>query len=159
MQKITPFLWFNTQAEQAMNFYVSVFKNSKVISVTRYGEHGTGPAGEVMSATMHLDGQDVMVLNGGPQYTFSPALSLFVNCETQAEVDALWTKLSEGGQTGQCGWLQDTYGVSWQIVPTLLGVYLNDPDSKKANNVMRALLEMDKIDIQGLRKAYQQSTT
>ena len=156
MQKITPFLWFDSKAEEAMNFYVSLFKNSKVVSVTRYGEAGPGPKGTVMSATFQLDGLDFFALNGGPQFKFTPAISLFVNCETQQEVDELWEKLSEGGRTDQCGWLQDRYGLSWQIIPTLLGKLLQDKDPRKSQRVMKAMLQMTKIDIKKLTQAYDQ---
>ena len=154
MQKITPFLWFDNQAEEAMNFYVSLFKNSKILSVSRYGEGGPGPAGTVMTATFQLDGQEFMALNGGPYFKFTEAISLFVNCETQEEVDVLWEKLLEGGEEQQCGWLKDRYGLSWQIVPTALGEMLGDPDPKKAQSVMQAMLQMTKIDIAALRRAY-----
>ncbi len=154
MQKITPFLWFDGTAEEAMNFYVSIFKNSKVVRVSRYGEAGPGPKGTVMSATFQLEGQDFYALNGGPQFKFTPAISLFVNCETQQEVDDLWTKLSEGGREDQCGWLQDKYGLSWQIIPTALGKMLGDKDPAKASRVMQAMLKMKKIDIRGLQQAY-----
>ena len=153
MQKITPFLWFDNQAEEAMNFYTSIFKNSRVLSVSRYGEAGPGPQGTVMSGTFQLEGQEFMALNGGPQFTFSPAISFFVNCETQAEVDDLWEKLSEGGETEQCGWLRDKFGLSWQIVPMVLGELLNDPDAEKARRVMEAMLQMVKLDIAGLEQA------
>lgn len=156
MQKITPFLWFDDKAEEAMNLYTSIFKNSKIGSITRYGEAGPGPKGMVMSATFQLDGQEFMALNGGPQYKFTEAISFFVNCETQEEVDELWEKLSEGGEKGRCGWLKDKYGLSWQIVPTALGKMLQDKDAEKSKRVMRAMLQMDKIDIEGLRQAYQQ---
>src|SRR5512137_313728 len=136
MQKITPFLWFNDQAEEAMNFYTAIFKNSKISSVSRYGEGGPGPQGSVMTATFELDGQEFMALNGGPLFTFTEAISFFVNCETQAEVDELWEKLTEGGEESQCGWLKDKYGLSWQIVPSVLGDLLNDPDAEKAGRVM-----------------------
>jgi predicted 3-demethylubiquinone-9 3-methyltransferase (glyoxalase superfamily) len=154
MQKITPFLWFNGNAEEAMNFYVSIFKNSKVVSVTRYGAAGPGPKGTVMSATFQLEGQPFYALNGGPQFSFSPAISFFVNCETQKEVDELWDKLSEGGETQQCGWLKDKYGLSWQIIPSALGRMLQDKDPKKSQRVMNAMLQMDRIDIKGLQRAY-----
>jgi predicted 3-demethylubiquinone-9 3-methyltransferase (glyoxalase superfamily) len=154
MQKITPFLWFNDKAEEAMNFYVSVFKNSKVVRVTRYGEGGPGTKGMVMSATFQLDGQDFFALNGGPQFNFSPAISFFVNCETQQEVDELWDKLSEGGKKERCGWLKDKYGLSWQIIPSALGKMLHDKDAEKAKRVMTAMLQMGKIDIQRLQQAY-----
>jgi predicted 3-demethylubiquinone-9 3-methyltransferase (glyoxalase superfamily) len=155
MQKITPFLWFDDKAEEAMNFYTSIFENSKIGSVTRYGEEGPGPAGSVMTATFELDGQEFIALNGGPQFTFTEAVSFFVNCETQEEVDKLWEKLSEGGEKGQCGWLKDKYGLSWQIVPSALGEMLNDPDPVKSQRVMKAMLQMDKIDINGLKQAYE----
>jgi predicted 3-demethylubiquinone-9 3-methyltransferase (glyoxalase superfamily) len=156
MRKITPFLWFDGQAEEAMNFYVSIFPNSRIVSVRRYGEAGPGPKGTVMTGTFELDGQEFHALNGGPQYTFSPAISLFVNCETQPEVDELWEKLSEGGAWQRCGWLQDKYGLCWQIIPSILGELLGDPDAAKANRVMRAMLQMEKIDIDGLKRAYAQ---
>jgi len=154
MQKITPFLWFDGKAEEAMNFYVSIFKNSKVGRVSRYGEGGPGPKGTVMSATFQLDGQDFFALNGGPQFQFTPAISFFVNCETQQEVDELWDKLSEGGKKERCGWLRDKYGLSWQIIPSVLGELLQDKDPEKSRRVMRAMLQMDKIDIQRLQQAY-----
>jgi len=156
MQKIVPFLWFDGNAEEAMNFYVSVFKNSKVLSVTRYGEAGPGPKGTVMSCTFQLEGQDFYALNGGPQFKFTPAISLFVNCETQQEIDVLWKRLSAGGREDQCGWLQDKYGLSWQIIPTALGRMLGDKDAKKATAAMKAMLQMKKLDIKGLQQAYDQ---
>jgi len=149
-QKITPFLWFDGKAEEAMNFYTSIFKNSKIVNIIRYGEAGPGPKGTVMGATSELDGQVFMALNGGPEFTFSPALSLFVNCETQEEVDELW-KLSEGGEKQRCGWLKDKYGVSWQIIPYVLGEMLQDQDAKKSNRVMETMLKMDK----NLKRAYE----
>lgn len=154
MQKITPFLWFDGKAEEAMNFYVSIFKNSKIGRVTRYGEGGPGPKGSVMSATFHLEGQEFFALNGGPQFTFTPAISFFVNCETQEEVDELWEKLSAGGKKERCGWLKDKYGLSWQIIPSTLGKLLQDSDPQRAKRVMQAMLQMDKIDIKGLQRAY-----
>lgn len=154
MQKIVPFLWFDGKAEEAMNFYVSIFKNAKVISVSRYGEAGPGPEGTVMSATFQLDGQQFIALNGGPQFSFSPAISFFVNCDTQEEVDELWEKLTDGGQKERCGWLRDKYGVSWQIIPTALGKLLSDPDPAKSKRVMKAMLQMEKIDIEGLKQAH-----
>jgi predicted 3-demethylubiquinone-9 3-methyltransferase (glyoxalase superfamily) len=154
MQKITPFLWFDGNIEEAMNFYVSVFKNSKVVGVSRYGDAGPGPKGTVMSATFQLDGQDFFALNGGPQFTFTPAVSFFVNCETQQEVDELWDKLSEGGKKERCGWLKDKYGLSWQIVPSILGRFLGEKDAAKAKRVMQAMVQMDKLDIKGLQDAY-----
>jgi len=156
MQKITPFLWFDNQAEEAVSLYTSVFKNSKVLSITRYGEAGPAPAGTVMTVTFELEGQEFMALNGGPEFTFSPAISFFVNCETQQEVDELWEKLSEGGEKGQCGWIRDKYGVSWQIVPRALGEMLQDKDAEKSKRVMEALLKMSKIDIRTLKQAYEQ---
>jgi predicted 3-demethylubiquinone-9 3-methyltransferase (glyoxalase superfamily) len=155
MQKITPFLWFNNNAEEAINFYSSIFKNSKTVSVTRYGEGGPAPKGTLMSATFELEGQKFMALNGGPQFTFTPAISFFVNCETQEEVDELWEKLSEGGKESRCGWLEDKYGMSWQIIPSILGELLQDEDAGKAKNVMEAMLQMDKIDIKALKQAYE----
>src|SRR5580704_5792418 len=155
VHKITPFLWFDDKAEEAMNFYVSVFKNSKVGRVSRYGEGGPGPKGTVMSATFQLDGQDFFALNGGPQFKFTPAISFFVNCETQQEVDELWDKLSAGGRTDRCGWLQDKFGLSWQIIPTVLGQLLQDKDAKKSQRVMQAMLQMEKIDIKKLEQAYE----
>jgi predicted 3-demethylubiquinone-9 3-methyltransferase (glyoxalase superfamily) len=156
MQKITPFLWFDNNAEEAINFYVSIFKNSKVLSMNRYGDAGPGPKGTVMSATFQLEGQQFMALNGGPHFSFSPAISLFVNCETQQEVDELWEKLSAGGKKERCGWLKDKYGLSWQIIPSALGKMLSDRDPQKSKRVMKAMLQMDKIDIQGLKQAYEQ---
>lgn len=160
MQKIIPFLWFDSIAEEAAKFYVSIFKNSKIGSITRYGgeaAEATGrPEGTVMIVTFQLDGQEFIALNGGPQFTFSPAISFLVNCETQQEIDELWEQLSEGGATQQCGWLQDKYGVSWQIVPTVLGEMMQDKDEKKSARVMKAMLQMVKIDIQSLRQAYGQ---
>ncbi len=156
MRKITPFLWFDNQAEEAMNFYVSIFKNSKVGRVTRYGEAGPGPKGTVMSATFQLEGQDFFALNGGPLFSFTPAISFFVNCETQQEVDDLWEKLSAGGKKERCGWLKDKYGLSWQIIPTALGEMLGDKDPQKAGRVMQAMMQMGKIEIEGLQRAYAQ---
>ena len=154
MQKITPFLWFNDKAEEAMNFYVSIFKNSKVVGVSRYGDAGPGPKGTVMSATFELEGQRFMALNGGPMFSFTPAISMFVNCETQAEVDDLWAKLSAGGREDRCGWLQDKYGLSWQIIPRTLMELMQDKDPEKSKRVMQAMLQMVKIDIEGLKRAY-----
>ena len=154
MQKITPFLWFDNQAEEAMHFYVSIFKNSKVGQVTRYGDAGPGPKGTVMSATFLLEGQEFMALNGGPHFHFTPAISLFVNCETQEEVDELWEKLSEGGFKHRCGWLQDKYGLSWQIIPSALGKLMGDKNPAKAKSVMTAMLQMNKIDVKLLQEAY-----
>lgn len=156
MQKITPFLWFNDQAEEAVSFYVSIFKNSRIVSLSRYGEAGPGPKGSVMSATFELEGQQFYALNGGPMFSFTPAISLFVNCETQAEVDELWEKLSAGGRKDRCGWLQDKYGLSWQIIPSVLGKLLGDKNPAKSGSVMKAMLQMSKIDIAGLQQAYEQ---
>ena len=156
MNKITPFLWFNDKAEEAMNLYVSVFKNSKVLNISRYGEGAPYPEGTAFVVTFQLDGQQVMAMNAGPQFKFTEAISMYVNCETQAEVDAFWEKLSDGGEKGRCGWLKDKYGLSWQIVPTGLGELLGDKDPKKANRVMQAMLQMDKIDINKLKQAYEQ---
>jgi predicted 3-demethylubiquinone-9 3-methyltransferase (glyoxalase superfamily) len=156
MQKITPFLWFDGKAEEAANFYVSLFKNSKVGRVTRYGEGGPGPKGTVMSVTFQLEGQEFFALNGGPQFKFTPAISFFVNCEAQPEIDELWEKLSEGGRKDRCGWLQDKFGLSWQIVPSILGKLLGDKDAEKAKRVMQAMLQMDKLDIARLQQAYDQ---
>jgi predicted 3-demethylubiquinone-9 3-methyltransferase (glyoxalase superfamily) len=157
MQKITPFLWFDTQAEEAMQFYVSIFKHSKVLGVTRYGEGGPGPKGTVMTANFVLEGQEFVALNGGPVYPFTPAISFVVDCETQDEVDELWTKLNAGGREDRCGWLQDRYGLSWQIVPRVLVRLLSDPDPAKAARVMAAMMQMTKIDIATLQHAYAQS--
>ncbi len=154
MQKIVPFLWFDHQAEEAMNFYVSLFHDSKVLSVTRYGASGPGPKGSVMSATFQLEGQEFYALNGGPQFSFTPAISLFVNCEAQQEVDELWEKLSEGGEKQPCGWLKDRYGLSWQIIPTALGKMLQDKDPQKSTRVMQAMMQMTRIDIARLKQAY-----
>lgn len=154
MQKITPFLWFDNQAEEATNFYVSIFKNSKVAKISRYGDAGPGPKGSVMVATFQLNGQEFMALNGGPQNKFTEAISFLVNCETQEEVDDLWEKLSAGGKEIQCGWLEDKYGLSWQIVPTVLLQMLGDKDPQKSQRVMKAMMQMIKIDIEGLQKAY-----
>lgn len=148
MQKIVPFLWFDGKAEEAAKFYVSIFKNSKVTSVT------PGPDGKAFAVTFQLEGETFYALNGGPKYTFTPAISLYVNCETQTEVDELWNKLCAGGRPDQCGWLQDRYGLSWQIIPTALPRLLGDKDPKKANAAMQAMLKMQKIDITGLQQAY-----
>ena len=149
MNKITTFLTFNDQAEEAVNFYTSIFDDSRVLSTT------PGPDGTLLTATFELEGQQFMALNGGPSFSFAQGMSLFVNCETQDEVDELWEKLSAGGEKGPCGWLTDRYGVSWQIIPRALGELLNDPDPEKAKRVMNAMLKMSKIDIEGLRRAYE----
>jgi len=155
-QKITPFLWFDNNAEEAMNFYVSIFKDSKIIEVARYGDAGPGPKGTVMTGTFQLEGQQFMALNGGPHFKFTEAISLFVNCETQQEVDDLWNKLcAGGGAPSQCGWLKDKFGLSWQIVPSILGKLLGDKDPAKSKRVMEAMLKMIKIDINALKKAYE----
>jgi predicted 3-demethylubiquinone-9 3-methyltransferase (glyoxalase superfamily) len=156
MQKIRPFLWFDDRAEEAANFYTSIFKNSKIESIGRSEEEGPGTAGTAMSATFALEGLEFIALNGGPQFTFSPAISFLVNCETQAEVDEFWAKLSEGGEVQQCGWLTDKFGISWQIVPTVLGEMLQDDDPEKSERVMQAMLKMVKLDIAGLQRAYDQ---
>ena len=154
MQKITPFLWFNDNAEEAMNFYTSIFKNAKIGNVMRYGAAGPGPEGTMMTATFQLEGQEFMVLNGGPAFKFTEAISFFVNCETQEEIDRLWENLTaDGGEESQCGWLKDKYGLSWQIVPGNLGQLLNNPDREKAKRAMNAMLQMKKLDIQALEQA------
>jgi predicted 3-demethylubiquinone-9 3-methyltransferase (glyoxalase superfamily) len=153
MPKITPFLWFDHQAEEAMNFYVSIFKNSKAGTITRYGDAGPGPKGTVMSVTFELDGQQFMALNGGPLFHFTEAISLFVNCETQQEVDELWEKLSAGGQNSRCGWLKDKFGLSWQIIPSGLMTALSNKDPEKAKRAMQAMLKMDKIDLERIKQA------
>ncbi|HZR57364.1 MAG TPA: VOC family protein [Terriglobales bacterium] len=154
MQKITTFLWFDNNAEEAANFYVSIFKNSKILNIARYGEGGPRPKGSVMIVTFQIEGQEFIALNGGPQYTFTPAISLFVNCETQAEVDELWRKLTAGGKEVQCGWLQDKYGLSWQIVPKALLELMQDKDPVKSQRVFNAMMQMVKIDIEGLKRAH-----
>ncbi len=160
MQKITPFLWFDDKAEEAVNFYASIFQNSKIGSITRYGEEGAEvsgrPKGTVMTVTFQLEGQEFMALNGGPVFKFTEAISFLVNCETQEEVNELWEKLSEGGKEGQCGWLKDKYGVSWQVIPSILGELLQDKDAKKSKKVMKAMLQMGKIDIETLKRAHDQ---
>jgi predicted 3-demethylubiquinone-9 3-methyltransferase (glyoxalase superfamily) len=155
MQKITPFLWFDHQAEEAANFYVSIFKNSKISTVNRYGEAGPGPKGTVMTIAFQLVGQEFVALNGGPLFPFTQAISFVVNCETQEEVDELWEKLSAGGKQQQCAWLTDKFGVPWQIVPTQLVTLLSDPDPVKSARVMQAMLQMTKIDIAALKRAYE----
>jgi predicted 3-demethylubiquinone-9 3-methyltransferase (glyoxalase superfamily) len=156
VQKITPFLWFDTQAEEAANFYISVFKDGKIVSVSRYGEAGPGPKGSAMSVVFEIEGQQYYALNGGPHYTFTPAISLFVNCESQEEVDELWDKLCDGGRPNRCGWLTDKYGLSWQIIPSILSKLLQSSDAKKSGRVMKAMLSMTKIDVQGLKQAYEE---
>jgi predicted 3-demethylubiquinone-9 3-methyltransferase (glyoxalase superfamily) len=154
MQKITPFLWFDHEAEEAMHFYASIFKNSKINKAVRYGDAGPGPKGTVMTADFEIEGQTFTALNGGPLFKFNESVSFVVNCETQAEVNELWEKLSAGGKTSQCGWLKDKFGLSWQIVPTVLPELLSDPDPVKSQRVMRAMLQMTKIDIAKLKEAY-----
>lgn len=160
MQRISPFLWFDDKAEEAASFYTSIFKNSRIVNIARYGEAGAEvsgrPKGTVMTVAFQLEGQEFVALNGGPEFKFTEAISFVVNCQTQDEVDEYWEKLSEGGQEVQCGWLKDKYGLSWQIVPTILGAMLNDADPKKAERVMKAMLQMKKIDIKGLKRAYEQ---
>ena len=152
-QKISTFLWFDANAEEAANYYVSIFKNSKILGVSRYGETGPGPKGSVMTVSFQLEGQEFTALNGGPQFKFTEAISLFVKCETQKEVDELWSKLTAGGEESQCGWLKDRYGLSWQITPTVLLRLIQDPDPAKAKRVMEAMLQMKKIDIARLEQA------
>jgi predicted 3-demethylubiquinone-9 3-methyltransferase (glyoxalase superfamily) len=154
MQKITPFLWFDKEAEEAANFYVSVFADSKIVSVGRYGAAGPGEKGSVMSVTFELEGQPFYALNGGPHYTFTPAISLFVNCETQEEVDTLWDKLCDAGRPNRCGWLTDKFGLSWQVIPSVLGKLLQSPDREKSNRAMKAMLAMNKLDIRALQDAF-----
>lgn len=154
MPKISPFLWFDTQAEEAANFYVSIFNNSKIVKINRYGEAGPGPKGGVMTIVFQLDGQEFIALNGGPVFKFTEAISLIVNCKTQEEVDTYWARLVEGGEESRCGWLKDKYGLSWQIIPTLLAEMLGDPDPQKAKRVMQAMLKMKKIDVAELQRAY-----
>jgi predicted 3-demethylubiquinone-9 3-methyltransferase (glyoxalase superfamily) len=160
LQKITPNLWFDNQAEEAANFYVSIFKNSKINDITHYGEAAAEisgkPKGSVLTVTFQIEGQEFTALNGGPQFKFTEAISLLVNCETQQEVDELWEKLSEGGEEGPCGWLKDKYGVSWQVDPRILDEMIRDPDPVKAERVMKAMLQMQKIDIASLQQAYDQ---
>ena len=158
MQKITPFLWFDGRAEEAMNFYVAIFRNSKKGKVVRYGDAGPGPKGAVMTAVFQLDGQEFIALNGGPQFKFSQAVSFVVNCKTQKEVDELWEKLSAGGEQQMCGWLKDKFGLSWQIVPSALPELLSDPDPAISQSVMKAMMQMKKLDIEGLKRAKQAAT-
>ena len=159
MQGITPFLWFHDNAEEAANFYVSLFKNSRIRDITRYGEGGAAasgrPKGSVMTVVFDLDGQEFVALNGGPHFKFTEAISLVINCDTQEEVDKFWNKLSEGGETSQCGWLKDKYGLSWQVTPTILLKLLKDADTKKSSRVMDAMLKMTKIEIEPLQRAYE----
>lgn len=155
MQKISPFLWFDNQAEEAMHFYVSIFKQSKVGHIVRYGDAGPGPNGSVMTASFELDGQQFTALNGGPRFKFTEAISFVVDCQDQAEVDDLWDRLSEGGEKGPCGWLKDKFGLSWQIVPSVLIELISDPDRQKSRRVMEAMLQMSKIDVAKLKAAHE----
>ena len=155
MQKITPFLWFDNNAEEAVNFYASIFKDARILEVVRYGEAGPGPKGTAMTVSFELFGQQFIALNGGPHFKFNEAISFSIDCETQEEVDEFWEKLTEGGEESRCGWLKDKYGLSWQVNPTILGQMLNDKDPQKAKRVMEAMLRMDKIDIPTLKRAYE----
>ena len=155
MQKITPFLWFDSNAEEAVNFYVSVFKNSKVLKVARYSDAGPGPKGSVMTVEFELNGLEFVALNAGPTFKFTEAISFVVNCDTQEEVDYYWERLSEGGEKSHCGWLKDKFGLSWQVTPTILGKLMTDNDSEKAKRVMETMLQMDKLDIEPLQRAYE----
>jgi predicted 3-demethylubiquinone-9 3-methyltransferase (glyoxalase superfamily) len=157
MQKITPFLWFDDKAEEAANFYCSIFKNSKLGNIIRYGEAGPGPKDSVMIVTFQIEGQEFVALNGGPQFKFTEAISFVVNCETQEEIDEFWERLSKSGAKQRCGWLKDKYGLSWQIVPPILGEMLQDKDAEKSERVMEAMLKMDKLEIDVLRQAYEQA--
>ncbi|MFL5270500.1 MAG: VOC family protein [Anaeromyxobacteraceae bacterium] len=154
MKKVTPFLWFDSQAEEAAKYYCSAFKNSRILHTTRYGDAGPGPKGTVMTVVFELDGQEFIALNGGPLFKFNESVSFSVSCGSQEEVDELWAKLTAGGQEGQCGWLKDRYGLSWQVNPTALGQLLSDPDPVKSKRVMEAMLRMKKIDIAALRRAH-----
>ena len=154
MQKITPFLWFDNNAEEAANFYVSIFKNSKVLNTSRYGDAGPGPKGTVLIVEFELDGQKFIALNGGPQFKFTEAVSFVVNCETQEEIDYFWEKLSAGGEKLQCGWLKDKYGLSWQVVPTILGELMGG-NEERSNHVMQAIQQMQKLEIEPLKRAYE----
>jgi len=156
MQKIIPFLWFNNNAEEAVNFYASVFKDSRILNIARYGDAGPGPKGQVMTASFQLNGQEFIALNGGPHFKFTEAISFVVNCQTQEEVDEYWDKLSDGGEKSRCGWLKDKFGLSWQVVPTILSKLLGDKDAEKSKRVMSAMMEMEKLDIAKLEQAYHQ---
>lgn len=155
MQKITPFLWFDNNAEEAANFYVSVFKDSKILSVSRYGDAGPGPKGSVMVAEFQIQGQEFVALNGGPRFKFTEAISFVVNCQSQEEVDYFWERLSEGGEKSHCGWLKDKFGLWWQVVPTVLGKLMSDSDPEKVKRVTEAMLQMNRIDIEPLQRAYE----
>ena len=154
MRPISPFLWFDTQAEDAAKHYVSIFSNSKILKVSRYGDAGPGPKGSVLTVTFDLDGQRFTALNGGPRFKFTEAISFVIDCKTQEEVDHFWSKLSAGGEESQCGWLKDKFGLSWQVIPTVLGELITDPDPAKSKRAMEAMLKMKKIDIAALRKAH-----
>lgn len=154
MQNITPFLWFDNNAEEAMKFYMSIFKDSKVINITRYGDAGPGPKGTVMTTRFELNGLEFVALNGGPQFKFTEAVSFVANCETQEEIDYFWEKLSAGGAKSRCGWLKDKFGLSWQVVPTALGEMVDEKDPAKSDRVMKALMQMDKLDLAALQRAY-----
>jgi predicted 3-demethylubiquinone-9 3-methyltransferase (glyoxalase superfamily) len=155
MQKITPFLWFDNKAEEAANFYVSIFKNSKILNVARYGDAGPGPKGTVLTIDFEIEGQKFIALNGGPQFKFSEAVSFVVNCETQEEIDYFWEKLSAGGEKLDCGWVKDKYGLSWQVVPTILGELMGGNEPERSNRVMQAILQMQKLEIEPLKRAYE----
>ena len=157
MQKITPCLWFDSDGEEAATFYTGIFENSRIVHVSRYGSAGPRPEGMVMTVNFELDGQEFVALNGGPEFTFDEAISFQVNCETQDEVDELWAKLSDGGEQGPCGWLKDKFGVSWQIVPTLLDELIRDPDTERSQRAMKAMLAMKKLDIAELERAADQA--
>jgi predicted 3-demethylubiquinone-9 3-methyltransferase (glyoxalase superfamily) len=157
MQKITPFLWFDNNAEEAANFYVSIFKNSTVLSVSRYGDAGPGPKGTAMVAKFQIDGQEFVALNGGPRFKFTEAISFVINCDTQEEVEYFWDKLSEGGEKSRCGWVKDKFGLWWQVVPVVLGKLMSDSDPEKVKRVTEAMLRMDRIDIEPLQRAYEGS--
>jgi predicted 3-demethylubiquinone-9 3-methyltransferase (glyoxalase superfamily) len=156
MQKITTFLWFDNQAEEAANFYISIFKNSKILGISHYGDEAPRPKGSVLVVNFQLDGQNFMALNGGPSFKFTEAISLVVNCRTQQELDEMWEKLSAGGEESRCGWLKDKYGLWWQVVPTVLSHILEDKDAEKTNRVMKEIMKMDKLDIKRLQQAYDQ---
>ncbi|MBX7111012.1 MAG: VOC family protein [Dehalococcoidia bacterium] len=154
MQKIHPMLWFNTQAEEAAEFYTSLFPDSRITDVARFGDGSPGTAGTVMTVSFELAGQQLTALNGGPEFNFTEAISLYVDCADQAEVDRLWERLTDGGEPGQCGWLKDRFGVSWQVIPSALGELMGDPDPERAGRVVQAMLQMTKIDVEGLRHAW-----
>lgn len=157
MQKVTPFIWFDHQAEEAVNFYISVFKDAKITDMRRYGEGTPGEPGTVMTASFSIGDYEITALNGGPHFSITPGISFFVSCDTQEEVDAYWDKLVDGGQPMQCGWVTDKFGVTWQIVPKILGELMGDPDREKANRVVQAMMQMVKLDIAGLKRAYEQA--